>query len=66
MGADEELGNSLSMPMSAPHLLIAPEQPLRARRADLDNDGTCGRLQAELRRAFELAGAVQQRNSRGF
>jgi hypothetical protein len=63
---EHDPGNSMSMPMSMPHLLIAPEQPLRARRADLDQPGTLERLHAELRRAFELAGAVQQRNQRGL
>jgi hypothetical protein len=63
---DHDPGNSMSMPMSMPHVLIAPEQPLRARRADLDQPGTLDRLHAELRRAFELAGGVQQRSRRGF
>ena len=62
---EHDPGNSMSMSMSMPHVLIAPEQPLRARRADLDQPGTLDRLHAELRRAFELAGAVQQRNTAG-
>jgi hypothetical protein len=62
---EHDPGNSMSMPMSMPHVLIAPEQPLRARRADLGQPETVDRLHAELRLAFELAGAVQQRNSRG-
>ena len=61
---DHDPGNSMSVPMSMPHVLIAPEQPLSARSADLDQPGTLDRLHAELRRAFELAGAVQQRVSR--
>ena len=61
--ADQEPGGSLSTPMSAPHLVIAPEQPLRVRRADLARPETLNRLQAELRRAFELAGAVQHQGS---
>lgn len=64
--ADEEPGSSLSMPMSAPHLLIAPEQALRVRRADLGRPDALGRLHAELRRAFEVAGAVQQRQTGPF
>lgn len=63
---EHDPGNSMSMPMSMPHVLIAPEQPLRARRADLDQPETLERLHSELRRAFELAGAVQPRNTRGF
>ena len=51
---EHDPGSSMSMPMSMPHVLIAPEQPLRARRADLDQPGTLDRLHAELRRAFEL------------
>jgi hypothetical protein len=58
--ADVEPGSSLSMPMSMPHTLIAPEQPITVRRADLSRTATIDRLQAELRRAFEVAGAVQE------
>lgn len=63
---EEDPGNSMSMSMRMPHVLIAPEQPMRVRRADLDQADTLDRLHAELRRAFELAGGVQQRNPRGF
>jgi hypothetical protein len=56
---DRDPGNSMSMPMSMPHMLMAPEQPLRVRRADLPRAETLDRVHAELRRAFELAGGVQ-------
>ncbi len=59
--ADSEPGNSMGMPMSMPHVVIAPEQPLAIRRADLTRAETIDRLQAELRRAFELHGAVHPR-----
>lgn len=52
----EPLGNSMSMPMGMPPTLVAPEPPLRGRRADLPR--LVDRLEAELHRAFELAGAV--------
>jgi hypothetical protein len=56
---DRDPGNSMSMPTNMPHVLIAPEQPLRIRRADLARAETLDRVHAELRRAFELAGGVQ-------
>ena len=56
---DRDPGNSMSMPMSMPHVLMAPEQPLRIGRADLGRAETLDRVHAELRRAFELAGGVQ-------
>jgi hypothetical protein len=55
-------GGSLGMGMGGPHVLIAPEPPLAARRADLS--GAMERLQAELHRAFELLGAVHPRVGR--
>jgi hypothetical protein len=48
----------MSMPMSMPRVLIAPGPPVLVRREDLARDATVQRLEAELRRAFELAGAV--------
>lgn len=55
----EPIGSSLSMPMSMPHVLAAPDPPLRTRRADLPN--AVERLQAELHRAFEVEGTVHPR-----
>lgn len=52
----EPVGSSMRMPMSMPHLLVVPAEPLRVRRAELA--GATGRLQAELHRAFEVEGAV--------
>jgi hypothetical protein len=53
---------SLGMGVGGPHVLIAPEPPLAARRADLP--AAVDRLQAELHRAFELLGAVHPRAER--
>ncbi len=50
------VGSSMHMPMSMPRVLIARQEPLRARRADLGS--SVDRLQAELHRAFEVEGAV--------
>jgi hypothetical protein len=55
----EPIGNSMSMPMTMPHILVAPDPPLRARRADLPN--LVDRLEAELHRAFEVEEAVHPR-----
>ncbi len=57
----EPVGNSMSMPMSMPHVLVAPDPPLGVRRADLSRHETLDRLQAELRRAFEVEGAIHPR-----
>lgn len=59
--ATEPVGGSMSMPSNMPHVLIAPATPLKVRRADLDGPETLIRLEAELQRAFELAGAVHPR-----
>ena len=63
---EHDPGSSMSMPMSMPHVLIAPDPPMQARRADLAQPATVDRLHAELRRGFELAGGVQQRNRGGL
>lgn len=55
----QPIGNSMSMPMSMPHVLVAPDPPLRTRRVDMPN--VVDRLQAELHRAFEVEGAVHPR-----
>jgi hypothetical protein len=52
----EPVGDSLSMPMSMPHVLVAPDPPLRTRRADLPS--LVDRLEAEVHRAFEVEGAL--------
>ncbi len=52
----EPIGNSMSMPMSMPHVVVAPEAPMRTRRADLTS--VVDPLQAELHRAFEVERAV--------
>jgi hypothetical protein len=59
----EPAGGSLGMGMGGPHMLIAPEPPLAARRADrpLGHDAAVDRLQTELHRAFELLSAVHPR-----
>ena len=61
--ATEPIGNSMSMGGlgQMPHVLIAPESPLRVRRADLSRADTVDRLQAELHRRFEIEGAVHPR-----
>lgn len=61
--ATEPIGNSMSMGGlgQMPHVLIAPESPLRVRRADLSRADTVDRLQAELHRPFEIEGAVHPR-----
>ncbi len=58
--ADRDPGRSLGMSGSTPPILIAPEQPMATRRGDLARPETIDRLQAELRRRFEVEGAVQQ------
>lgn len=50
----EPVGSSMSMPMSMPHVLVAPDPPLRTRRADLPN--VLDRLEAELHRALRGRG----------
>lgn len=57
----EPVGNSMSMSMNMPHVLVAPDEPLGVRRADLPRHETLDRLQAELRRAFEVGGAIHPR-----
>jgi hypothetical protein len=57
----EPLGNSISMPMRLPNLLVVPDPPIKARRQDLPS--SVERLQAELHRAFELSGAVHPRTA---
>ena len=55
------IGNAMSMGGmmgSMPHVLIAPEPPLRLRRTDLSRAETIDRLQAELHRRFEVERAV--------
>jgi len=47
------------MPMSMPHVLVAPDPPVRTRRADLPS--VLDRPEAELHRAFELERAVHPR-----
>lgn len=57
----EPIGNTLRMGGllgSMPHVLVAPEPPLRLRRADLSRPETIDRLQAELHRRFEVEKAV--------
>lgn len=56
--ATQAPGNTMSMAMSMPELLVVPPAPLVLRRADLASDQTVDRLQAELRRGFELGRAV--------
>lgn len=60
----EDTGSSMSMSMNMPDVLVAPGQPLEVRRQDLSTDATLDRLQAELRRAFELSGAVHPSGGR--
>lgn len=57
----EPVGNSMSMSMNMPRVLVAPDAPLEVRRADLSRHETLDRLQAELRRAFEVEGAIYPR-----
>jgi hypothetical protein len=55
----EPIGNSMSMPMSMPDVLVTPDPPLRTRRADLPT--VIDRLEAELHRSFEVEHAVHPR-----
>ena len=57
------VGSSMSVPMSMPAVLVAPDPPLQARRADLTS--AVDVLQAELHRAFEIERAVHSGGSRG-
>ena len=59
----EPTGSALSMGMNGPRVLVVPEPPLAARRADLS--GAVERLQAELHRGFELLRAVHPRAEHG-
>jgi hypothetical protein len=52
----EPIGNSMRMPMSMPDVVVAPDPPLRTRRAELGR--VVDRLEAELQRAFAAEGAV--------
>lgn len=52
----EPVGSSMSVPMSMPQVLLAPDPPLRTRRADMAR--RVDALQAELQRAFEVERAV--------
>jgi hypothetical protein len=56
----EEPGNRISMGSShsLPDLIVVPAQPLLVRRRDLTLSDNGTRLQAEIRRRFEAAGAV--------
>lgn len=57
----EPIGNSMQMPVGLPPVLLAPQAPMLVRRGELQTDATHERLQAELRRAFEVEGAVHPR-----
>jgi hypothetical protein len=59
--AEAEPASSISMPMSMPHVAIAPEPARLVRREDLGSDATTRVLVAELKRLFADAGALQQR-----
>jgi hypothetical protein len=56
----EEPGSRVSMGSSnsLPDLIVVPAQPLLVRRQDMTLPDITGRLQAEVRRRFEAAGAV--------
>lgn len=61
----EPAASSLSMGRGGPHVLVVPEAPVAARRADLPT--AVERLQAELHRSFELLDAVHTGDARsGF
>lgn len=59
-----EPGNRLSMGGlmggGMPHVLVAPEPPLLARRADLQRPETVARLRAELKRRFAAADMLHE------
>ncbi|UUY03013.1 DUF4062 domain-containing protein [Svornostia abyssi] len=55
----ETVGNSMSMPMGMPPVLVAPDPPLRVARTDLSS--AVEQLEAELHRAFEIEGAIHPR-----
>jgi hypothetical protein len=57
----EPAAGSLGMGMGGPHVVVAPESSLAARRAELPS--AVKRLQAELHRSFELLGAVHPRSN---
>lgn len=54
----EPLRSSMSVPMNMPHVLVAPDPPLRVRREDLSRPRTLDQLEAELRRRFAVEGAI--------
>lgn len=58
--AEIEPGSSISMPMSLPHVVVAPEPARLVRREDLGSDATTRLLVAELKRRFADAGALQR------
>ena len=49
------------MPMSLPHVVVAPDPARLVRREDLGSDATTQVLVAELKRRFADAGALQRR-----
>ena len=59
--AEAEPGSSISMPMSLPHVVVAPDPARLVRREDLGSDATTRVLVAELKRRFADAGALQRR-----
>lgn len=55
------IGNSMSMPMSVPESIVAPDPPITLRRNDVGTEATTGHLVAALRRTFLDLGAVHDR-----
>ncbi len=56
--SDVEAGNSISMPMGLPEVVVAPNPPREVRREELGSDAITQTLVAEVRRKFADAGAV--------
>jgi hypothetical protein len=59
--AETEPGSSISIPMSLPHVVIAPEPARLVRREELGSEATTRVFVAELKRRFADAGALQRR-----
>lgn len=55
------IGNSMSMPMSMPSPIVAPDPPVVVRRSDIGSDEVVRQLVAALKRVFADHGAVHDR-----
>ncbi len=58
--AEASVGESMSVPMGLPHVVVAPEPPRLGKREDLGTDAITRTLIAELKRRFADEGAVHR------